>query len=243
MLHGYSDSSCSFERVLPLIDAGFFVIAVDQRGHGDSDRSAESYTFDDFADDALDLMDALGVRSAVMVGHSMGSFVAQRLAVQAPQRVIGLVLIGSALSVINPAVLELAAETERLEDPVDPAFVRAFQESTLHRAVPEAFLDRVINESQKLPARLWKDVMRGMLESKPRSEPIRCPTLVVWGDHDGIFNDADQQQLVESIPEANLLVMPGIGHDPHWESPEEVAQELMNFCNSWRLQRGSSAGA
>jgi pimeloyl-ACP methyl ester carboxylesterase len=95
LLHGFTDSSHSFSRVMPLLPATLRVIAPDQRGHGRSDRPAAGYAVDDFARDALQLMDALNVKSATVVGHSMGSFVARRLAELAPSRVKSLALVGS----------------------------------------------------------------------------------------------------------------------------------------------------
>ena len=71
---------------MPLLPAEQRVIAVDLRGHGDSDKPADGYRMTDFADDVIRLMDAVDIPSAVVVGHSMGSFVAQALVERAPQR-------------------------------------------------------------------------------------------------------------------------------------------------------------
>ena len=86
-LHGYSDSLFSFSRVMPLLPPELRVIALDLRGHGHSARPANGYRIGDFASDVLRMMDLLGVPEATIVGHSMGSFVAQAIAERAPGRV------------------------------------------------------------------------------------------------------------------------------------------------------------
>jgi pimeloyl-ACP methyl ester carboxylesterase len=80
MLHGLTDSWQSFSRVLPELPSRYRVLVPDQRGHGGSERPAVGYAPEDFATDVLAFMDAVGVERAALVGHSMGSFVAQAVA-------------------------------------------------------------------------------------------------------------------------------------------------------------------
>src|SRR5690606_26026743 len=87
MLHGLTDSSYSFSRVLPLVPAHRRVVVPGRRGPGDSDRPHGGYGVAAFGSGALQLLDLLGVERAAVVGHSMGSFVARRIAERAPWRV------------------------------------------------------------------------------------------------------------------------------------------------------------
>jgi pimeloyl-ACP methyl ester carboxylesterase len=228
LLHGYSDSWFSFSRILSELPPDLRLIIPSQRGHGDSDRPMEGYTFERFALDAMALLDAIGVPAATVVGHSMGSFAAQRMAVLAPKQVSRAVLIGSAGTVSNEAVLELVPIVQALTDPVDPVFVRTFQMSAIFRPVPEEFIDRAVAESLKLPARVWKAVLAGMLELPvaTQSGGIRCPTSIVWGDRDAFFGRRDQEELLRLIPGAKLHVLTDVGHTPQWEVPEEFARLL-----------------
>lgn len=79
LLHGLGDSWYSFSGILPKLPTSLRVFAIDQRGHGDSDRPASGYTLADLSDDAVAFMDAMGIPRATVIGHSMGSFVAQRV--------------------------------------------------------------------------------------------------------------------------------------------------------------------
>jgi pimeloyl-ACP methyl ester carboxylesterase len=227
MLHGITDSSFSFSRVMPLMPAGIRVIVPDQRGHGDSDRPEAGYAVDDFAIDALQLLDALNVQRAVVVGHSMGSFVARRMAERAPDRIERLILVGSAPSVRNDAVGGMQQAFEALQDPIDPVFVREFQMSTVHQPVPEDFMERAIAESRKVPARVWKAALAGLVAYHPATPgPSFVPTLVLGGDKDAMFSAAEQQALARGIPGAVVRILPDIGHTLHWEAPERFVSLL-----------------
>lgn len=220
LIHGFPDSGFSFSRILPLLPSDLRVVAPDLRGFGESDRPASGYSMTDLALDVLTLLDDLQVPSATILGHSMGSFVARRTAEIAPSRVDALVLVGSAATPRNDVVRSLARDVESFGDPIDPAFVREFQLSTMFRAVPEAFLDRLIAESLKVPARVWKAVLAGVLAYEIPQEPPRCPTYVIGGAEDAVFSRAEQEALGTLIPGATLRIIEGLGHCPHWEDPE-----------------------
>lgn len=219
LLHGITDSSFSFSRVLPLLPPELRIVALDQRGHGDSDRPADGYTMNDFAGDVIGLMDELGIADAALVGHSMGSFVARAVAERAPERVSRLVLIGSALTARNAAVAELQAAIESFGDPVDETFVREFQLSTIYRAVPPEFLERVIAESRKVPARVWRAALAGLTAYQPQW-PITCPTTILGGELDAVFSAHEQTALFAATEHSTLQLEPRVGHALHWEAPE-----------------------
>ena len=137
LLHGITDSWYSFEPLLPHLPQSIHAFALSQRGHGDADRPAEGYRFDDFEGDVAAFMDALNIGQAVVVGHSMGRSVAQRFALDYPECTLGLGLVGSVTTWRgNPGLVELwDSVVSTLTDPIDPGFVREFQESTLARPV------------------------------------------------------------------------------------------------------------
>jgi pimeloyl-ACP methyl ester carboxylesterase len=233
LLHGYVDSWHSFERVLPDLPASLRVFALTQRGHGDAGRPATGYSLGDFAADVAAFLDALGIESAVVGGHSMGSSIAQRFALDHPARTRGLALIGSVTSWRgNPGLIELwDTAVATLTDPVDPAFVREFQESTVTRPVPPAFLETMIAESLKIPARVWQAALEGILADDWSAElgKIAVPTLIVWGDQDGLALEREQPALAAAIARSRLAVYADTGHAPHWEEPKRIADDLATF--------------
>jgi pimeloyl-ACP methyl ester carboxylesterase len=237
LLHGYSDSWRSFEPVLPHLPSSLRVFALTQRGHGDAGRPDGGYRTQDYVADIAAFADALGLTSLFVVGHSMGATHAQRFAIDHPGRVRGLVLAASFTSYRdNPGIAELRERVRGMTDPVSPAFVREFQEGTVARPVPAAFLDTVVRESLKMPARVWRDTFAGFLEdvSAPDLHRIGAPTLLVWGDRDDLVRRLDQDRLLAAIPGSRLLVYEGAGHALHWEEPARFAADVAAFCGEAR---------
>jgi non-heme chloroperoxidase len=233
LLHGYTDSWRSFELLLPHLPQGLRAIVPTQRGHGDADRP-QGYAPADFAGDALAVLNALGIERAIVAGHSMGSQVALRLALDHPERVLGLVLIGGFAALgDNAAVRELWDDAVAgLEDPVDPGFVEAFQRSTMARQIPAEFLDTVVQESLKVLAAVWRDALRAMMEANVVTalRRLAMPTLLLWGDRDAIIPRSEQELLAASLADARLVVLAGTGHAPHWEEHIRVADEISAFA-------------
>ncbi|HYC56527.1 MAG TPA: alpha/beta fold hydrolase [Candidatus Binatia bacterium] len=227
-LHGVTDSWRAFEPVLAHLPAGIRAIAVTQRGHGEATRPESGYGIGDLAGDVAAFFDALGIDAAVVVGHSMGTAVAQRFAAEHPQRVRALMLIGAFHSLAgNEGVHEIWSTVSQLQDPVDPQFVRDFQAGTSFQPLAPEFLDMVVGESLKLPARVWRALFEGFLHDRgPRFEQWSAPTAILWGEQENICMRADQDQLLERFPDARFVAVPQVGHSVHWEKPELVAREL-----------------
>jgi non-heme chloroperoxidase len=251
LLHGITDSWHSFELVLPHLPESIHAFALSQRGHGDADRPVAGYRPQDFAADLAAFMDALDLGSVVIAGHSMGSSIAQRFALDYPERTLGLVLVGSVTTWRgHPDFVELwDSVVSTLTDPIDPGFVLEFQESTLAQPVPPAFLETIVQESLKLPARVWKAaLLEGLLEAdfSGELEKIKAPTLIVWGDQDTLTG-SEQEALAATIAGSQLMVYPGAGHGLHWEEPARFAADLVTFTEKVRtsvtaLPRIYSAG-
>lgn len=232
MLHGYTDSWFSFSRVVPLLATRYRVIAVDQRGHGGSSFPADPCGFDDMAHDIVQLMSALEIGRATIVGHSMGSFVARRIAAIAPGRVNALVLVGAGISPRNAVISDLLPAVAELSDPVAPSFAAAFQMSTVYGSVPPKFLERVIADSARVPARVWKEVLTGLMTYPACEADIQAPTLVLGGDRDSVFAPAEQEAVAAKVRGAALRVLPDVGHSPHWENPVQFALEVVGFLSA-----------
>jgi non-heme chloroperoxidase len=233
-LHGFADSSRSFDRVLPHIPKFIHAFALTQRGHGDASRPRAGYAVSDFAEDLPSFMDAVRLERAALVGHSMGSAVAQRFAIDHSERTLGLVLIGaSATTRGTPEARKYwDAKLAGLTDPVDPAFVREALQQTVVQPVPTAFLDAILEESLKVPAFVWKEAINARWRSEDNPEELQriaAPTLICWGDRDPRYSRSDQDALAEAIGDSRLLVYPGAGHALHWEEPERFASDLVAF--------------
>ena len=148
----------------------------------------------DMAADIAAFFDALSIERATIVGHSFGSFVARRMAIDYPARVQRLILVGTGWLGSNDVLREVHASLRDLTDPVSPDFARDFQASTTFSPVPEPFFDQIVRENLKLPSRLWAELLGSVIRYDDRSEVgrISAPTLLLWGDHDALFSRDDQ---------------------------------------------------
>jgi len=244
-LHGVTDSHRSWELVFPYLDPNLRAIAITQRGHGEASKPESGYSSSDLAGDLAEVMDALEIPAAVIVGHSMGSFAAQRFAAEYPDRVAALVLIGSFASCAdNGGVKQFVAEAvDCLADPIAAEFVEAFQTSTLHKGVSDEFFQQAVAESLKAPAHVWKAACHSMLETdhRPLLERIKARTLLIWGDQDAYFSIDDQERLLAGIAGSWLEVYEGIGHAPNWEAPERTAKDIEGLVKGLAEDRSSAA--
>lgn len=229
LLHGYSDSWRSYEPVLPHLPASIRALAVTLRGHGDSGKPETGYAVEDLAADVIALLDALDIPAAVVAGHSMGTIVAQRIAIDHPGRVAGIVLLAGAPSFSH--LVELSAAVAELADPVAEEFAREFQESTVARPPVPGIIDTATAESRKLPARVWKAVHDGTLLPDLSEElgRIEAPALLIWGTRDQYVPAAERDALAAGIPQARRIDYAQAGHALHWEDPAGVADDLSAF--------------
>lgn len=240
LLPGGFDSWRAYERVLPHLPASVHAFALTQRGHGDSSKPETGYGIHDLAADAAAFIDSLDIEAVVVGGHSSSSLIAQRFAMDHPDRTLGLVLIGGfATMQDNPVALEVQNAASGLTDPVDPGFVRGFQEGLIVQPVPRPFSDAMVEEALKVPAHVWRAMAAGVLEYDPSGEQdkIRAPTLIVWGDRDAASTRSEQEALTAAIEGSRLVVYDGAGHAVHWEAPERFASDLVSFVEASRQKR------
>jgi pimeloyl-ACP methyl ester carboxylesterase len=240
-LHGFPDSRVSFERVVAVLPPDIRAIVLTQRGHGDSDHPSCCYRMTDLAGDAVALLDALGIQRAAVVGHSVGSFVAQRMAIDNPERVSHVVLIGSALSPRSKPVLEFSEVVKTLADPIPVELAREFQQSTLAQPIDKEYFEHLLVESGKVPARVWRDVMASVVARDRIGDVtrIRAKTLLVWGTKDVLYDRSQQDSLSSAIPSARLLVYQDAGHSLNWEEPARLAADLVAFLRDQVSAPGS----
>ncbi|MCU1444205.1 MAG: alpha/beta hydrolase [Cryobacterium sp.] len=240
LLHAWGESSGSFDRLLPLLPPDVFALAPDQRGHGGADKPHSAYALRCFSDDVAAFLDELGMKSAVLLGSSSGGYVAQQVAIDHPERVAGLILVGAPRSLRGrPA---FADDVDRLTDPVDAAWVRQSLEwFPLHTDVPQWYLDDRVRDGTRMPAHVWRESLAGLSEAVPPTEAgtIAAPTLILWGANDELLTERDERALAAGIPGSRLVVYENTGHLVLWERPERVAADLVAFLATLPAPRGA----
>jgi non-heme chloroperoxidase len=232
LLHGYSDSWFSFSRVLTPLSREARVYALDLRGHGKTDKPTSGYQMRDLAADVIAFMDAKGIVRATVVGHSMGSLVAQQVALAVPKRVSHLVLVGAPPTGRHLVGWEdLAQAVAVLPDPIPEAFAREFQVSTVHTPVGDEFMNRAVSESLRLPARVWRELAAGMEVTKlePALGRAHIPILILRGEKDAYVTGAATDSFAVMVNAKARKEYPNTGHALHWERPREFVKDVLAF--------------
>jgi pimeloyl-ACP methyl ester carboxylesterase/tetratricopeptide (TPR) repeat protein len=235
LLHGVTDSWRSFEGLLPYLPSDVRAFAISQRGHGGSSRP-DDYRYEAFAADVAAFMDALALPRAAIVGHSMGSLVALRFALDHPRRAAALVLLGAFPTVKGhpdvQAFWDGALAT--LVDPVPPSLAREFQVSTIARPIAPAQLDAFVADSLRVPARVWKAAFREFLAADFSADlgRIEVPALILAGGRDAFSRRHERDVLATRLPRAHVVDYPEIGHALHWEDPARIGADVSRFLES-----------
>ncbi|MEV4038328.1 alpha/beta fold hydrolase [Streptomyces umbrinus] len=232
-VHGLADSWWTFEPLLRQLPAAVHGYAPTQRGHGDAERPPDGYRPEDFAGDLVEFLDAAGIGRAVLVGASSGGVAARMVAGSHPDRVAGLVLVGVPAALADkPGIAALWEKVQALEDPVPRAFAEDLLGDLANRPLGRGLLATMAEENLKVPARVWQETMRGLLEADLAAtlRGILVPTLVLWGDADSVLPRADQQRILDAIHGSALVVYEGAGHLLYWEEPERVVQDVVAFA-------------
>ncbi|HEY7800358.1 MAG TPA: alpha/beta hydrolase [Hyphomonadaceae bacterium] len=230
LLHGVTDSLRCWKPFTDALPPHLRAIAVSQRGHGDSSKPKGDYGSAAFAGDLAALMDALGIRRAHIIAHSMSTWIAQRFVRDYPERVESLTLIAGFVTLDgNPLVGGLVHEIHAMGDTVDRNLARAFQEGTVSTPLAPLYLDMVVDESMKVPAHVWRAAFAAMLSEKPDATSIDCRTLLIGCGKDEFFSDADRHALASIFSNAREIFYPDLGHAPHWEQPARVARDIVAF--------------
>ncbi len=243
-IHGYTDNARDWVPMLPYISKRYRLILVDIRGHGRSSKPECCYTRLDFAYDIKLLLDALGVRRADIIGHSLGSIIAQTFAEYWPERTAHAVLISSTGGSPpdgpkKPPQFDFAAEIRKLKEPIDAdsRFMIAWWDSPT--PVDPEFIRRQRRDAAAIPLRVWLAVLDQGLPPESafadlqRTLPrLRAPTLLIWGSKDPIMEEDVRQSLRGALPGATVRLFDGLGHNPFWEDPRGVAEVINSFLNT-----------
>ena len=241
MIHGLGASLYAWRKNLaPLAAAGFRVIAFDLPGFGFSDKTDTCYDNESYVRATVALFDSLHLADAVLVGHSMGGAIAAQVAIDHPERVRGLVLIGSAgLGVRQPLVLRVARWP--LLGPIALALRGRGLTGRILRAtyadpanVTEADVDQYYAPTvQPGYARALRRVLREFRFDglQGQLEHVAAPTLVLWGEEDRIVPIGLGRALALGIPHAAFLSVPHAGHSVQEEAADEVSRLIVKFLH------------
>jgi pimeloyl-ACP methyl ester carboxylesterase len=239
LIHGLALSMYSWRHtILPIAQAGFRVIAFDNRGFGFSDKPSSGYTNEAYVRLLYGLLDSLGVREAFLVGHSMGGAIAAQAALDRPDRVRGLVLVDAAgLGVRWPFMLRVAhwPIVGALFDHLRGRAATAGILKTLYAVPSRLTVEDVDQYYAPLAEPGFGRGLRGVLREfsfdqlRGRLGQLATPTLVMWGTRDRLIPVSVGESMATDLPRAVLLRFPDAGHALPEEAPEAFNRALVGF--------------
>ena len=242
LVHGYGGAKEDFADQLDDLARDHRVVAMDLRGHGESDGPDDEarYSLDRYAADLENIADHLGIGSFRLLGHSMGGMVVRRFVLSRPHRVDALILMDTAPGPVPGMDSEIMAlgiqianeqgmdELKRVMDAFSPLDTPAYQRLLAQRPGYREFGDAK-----------WAALSRAMwvaMALEIRDQPnqldalasVRCPTLVIVGVEDEPFLRVSEQ-MATTIPDAALVVIPDAGHSPQFENADAWLTTLRRF--------------
>lgn len=239
-VHGLVSDFTHFEHLLKPLAGRFRLAGLDLPGCGLSYKPRARNTIAGYADTLLEWMDERGMRKATLVGHSAGGQVVAQAALRAPERVERLVLIGAAGMRRYPPLTPWLAETllqpwilsrtlDRLAMPMlDQVFV-ARNEYT-EKFIRDS-LNRPIHPTIDEMAKVFHDLARDLIAPTilENAHQFAMPVLIVWGEKDRLIPQESAAEVAAKLPRVIMKVIPGCGHLPMIECPDEVVRTLEAF--------------
>jgi 2-succinyl-6-hydroxy-2,4-cyclohexadiene-1-carboxylate synthase len=246
LVHGFTGAKEDFADHLDLLgELGWHAVAPDLRGHGGSDAPSgtDAYSFRLFAADVLEVADALGWERFTLLGHSMGGMIVQHVALDATDRLDGLILMDTSHAApdgLDPEMLELGKTIVR--DGGMQALVEvqrgmdgALDTPANQRVVAERPGYQEWGESKSLASSpdMWVTMVDEMVSQPDRlgalaTLPAALPVLILVGEQDGPFL-GHAERMAGAIPGARLVVLPDAGHSPQFENPAAWFAALTGF--------------
>lgn len=231
--HGFLMDHTMFDEQVAAFSADYRCIAWDERGFG-ATRATAPFTYYDSADDAVALLDHLGVESAIFAGMSQGGFLSMRAALTHPDRVRGLILIDTQAGQEDPEVVEgyKGMMAHWMSDaPLGDVgqFVAGLILGTPE--LTEVWIP--IWESRRADFTQYvADCLLGRDDITPRVAEISCPAIVIHGDNDQAIHLELGQLLADTIPGASLAVMPGGSHAANMTNVDECNAAISGFLST-----------
>jgi len=243
LISGLGYSNWQWHKMVPLLAEKFKVIIFDNRGVGQSDKPAGSYTAQMLAQDTVGLLDALNIEKAVIVGHSMGGFIAQAIALDFPQRVEKLILCSTNFG--GPNHVPVTPEAMKVLSDVSSDALTRFKNglavstapgwSEKNPAMIEEWIQwRVANPIEPVSYQAQLAIGLGLMPTAAAFEEklprLNVPTLILFGAHDKVVPPANADLLSKKIAGSTVVIFPDAGHFFPIEIPEAASHTILDFA-------------
>lgn len=232
LIHGKGYSKENMDRLFYHYRSAFHVISYDVRGHGESDKPS-SFTLEDDVRDLVSLIEVMHLVKPVVIGFSMGSYIALKTAEEYPDLFSKVILIGTKCggTASSTQILQEKAASEGMSK-------EQITQQIMHKVfAPETTMDDIASFDKEIqsPVKLTKvqqDAITKSLQNfdlLSQADNVKIPVLVLTGEYDGINPPAQGKKVAEALPDAQFKVIPGAGHIAFFENPDQVFKEIDTF--------------
>ena len=239
-VHGYTSSADAFTGFARHFRDRFHIVALDVRGHGESEWSPDGgYSYRDQAGDLAAFTDRLGLDQFILLGTSMGGVIAMTYAMEHGQRLRALVLndIGPEVEHGSQRITQMVGSRPNEFTTLDDAMVYRREASPIvagRDAADQRELALGVLRQRPDGKWGWKMDPAYIRQRVERGAPVRpdlwpalarlaCPVLAVWGTDSDVLSEAQARRMVETLPKGELLAIPGVGHAPSLVEPTSLA--------------------
>ena len=238
-----------WDPIAPELSEHFTLILVDNRGIGRSVARRKPRTLADYSADLVELLDEWQLDRAHVLGLSLGGIIAQRFAVDHPNRVDRLILASCTdrfTTYLRRMAMLLGQSLRHFRRRDFAQTIDLLGTAPFHLDENTEELDRRLDEKCRnpVPARAMATQMRCLLCSEIDEDQYRitAPTLVIAGEHDALIPNCYAKRMADKIPGSRFVLLRGAGHNPLAETPGRVLPLIVNFLNERRHGRHDPAG-
>jgi pimeloyl-ACP methyl ester carboxylesterase len=232
LIHGYPLDHSIWDEVAPLLEDDFDLIIPDLRGFGESDVMEADHSIIDYASDIAGLLTHFKIKKAYLAGHSMGGYVALAFAREYPDRVSGLALVSTQLLGDPPDKKEgrYATAQQVLQQGVE-VVVDAMTPKLSSDARIQGRVRELMSHQRPLGVYSALTAMAERPDSTDLLETFNFPLVIVHGGADALIPVERGREMKAAHPAAHFVELPGAGHLPMLENPEQVAEALKSFMS------------
>jgi 3-oxoadipate enol-lactonase len=235
-IHGFPYNSSMWAQQIKILKRQYYCIAYDVRGLGETPTGDGQFTIEMFVDDLFAVIDGLDLNKPIVVGFSMGGYIALRAFEREPDRFHALILADTKAQADDDAArLKRANAINIINKEGIEQFVSDFVPMTFSDDAPQripktynATLERAQTESP-IGVKGCLLAMAARTDTTPSLGDIRVPTLLLVGEHDTLTPPAVMQQMHDQISGSEIVHVPGAGHMAPLENPEFVTQSIEEF--------------
>ena len=244
LIAGLGYAQWMWHKMLPGLAQHFQVIAFDNRGAGQTDQPVGPYTAQMLADDTAGLLNALGIKKAAVMGHSMGGFIAQALVLSKPELVSQLIL--SATNFGGPRAIPVTQEAMAVLSDISGDPVARLKRGILvscapgfgdaHPEIVEEWVDyRVKHPLQPAPYQAQVAIGLALMAEEKcfehRLDQVRVPTLILFGEYDKVVPPGNAELLAHTISNSRIEILKDAGHFFPFEIPTEANSAIIKFLS------------